>query len=237
MPSINCKIHLELNWSKDCVMFSIAEDTKFRITNTKLHVPIVTLLRTHNLKLVKLLEKEFHRTVYWNEYQTKIKTKNLNNANFTRFPLNAAFQGVKRLFVPAFDNTNNGAKKVDRNGHTKYFLARVNIINYNVLTDSRNFYDQPFNDLVKQYDEIRKIATRQGDDYTTGCLLDYQYFKDHYNLIAFDLCKQKGLDADSRAIQQVEFYGMVKTDSQVCTVLEKSKETVLQFSKGTVKVL
>ena len=141
------------------------------------------------------------------------------------------------MFVLAFDNTNNGAKKVYKSGHTKYFLARVNIINYNVLTDSRNFYDQPFNDLAKQYNEIRKIATRQGDDYTTGCLLDYQYFKDHYNLIVFDLCKQKGMDADSRAIQQIEFYGIVKTDSQVCTVLEKSKETVLQFSKGTAKVL
>ena len=66
-------------------------------------------------------------------------------------------------------------------------------------------------------------ATAQGDDYTTGCLLDYQYFKDHYNLIAVDLSKQKKLDADSRAIQQIELYGMLKTNSQVCTVLEKSK--------------
>ena len=66
-------------------------------------------------------------------------------------------------------------------------------------------------------------ATAQGDDYTTGCLLDYQYFKDHYNLIAVDLSKKKKLDADSRAIQQIELYGMLKTNSQVCTVLEKSK--------------
>ena len=72
--------------------------------------------------------------------------------------------------------------------------------------------------MVKQYDEIRKTATGQGDDYTTGCLLDYQYFKDHYNLIAVDLSKQKELDADSRAIQQTEFYWMLKTDSKVCTV-------------------
>ena len=91
--------------------------------------------------------------------------------------------------------------------------------------------------MIKQYDEIRKIATGQGDDYTTGCLLDYQYFKDHYNLIAIDLSKQKELDADSRAIQKIKFYGMLKTNSQVCTVLEKSKETNLQFSKGTEKVL
>ena len=68
-------------------------------------------------------------------------------------------------------------------------------------------------------------------------MLDYQYFKDHYNLIAIDLSKQKELDADSRAIQQIEFYGMLKTNSQVCTVLEKSKETTLQLSKGTAKGL
>ena len=104
------------------------------------------------------------------------------------------------MFVLAFDNTDNGAKKVERNSHTKYFLPRVDITNYNILINGRNIYDQLINDLVKQYDEIRKTATGQGDDYTTGCLLDYQYFKDHYNLIAVDLSKQKELDADSRAI-------------------------------------
>ena len=95
----------------------------------------------------------------------------------------------------------------------KYFLQRVNRTNYNVLINGRNFYDQPISDLVKQYNEIRKAATGQEDDYTTGCLLDYQYLKDHCNLIAVDLSKQNELDADSRAIQQIEFYGMLKTNS------------------------
>ena len=236
MPIINCKIHLELNWSKDCVMSTIAATT-FKITNTKSFVPIVTLSSKDNAKLVKLLEREFNRPVYCNEYQTKLETRNLNNNNFTRFLLDAFFQGPRRLFVLVFDNTEDGAKKVERNSHTKYFLPRVNITNYIVLIDERNFYDQPINGIIKQYDKIRKIATGQGDDYTTGCLLDYQHFKDHYNLIAIDLTKQKELDADSRAIQQIEFYGVLKTNSQVCTVLEKSKETTLQFSKGTAKVL
>ena len=84
---------------------------------------------------------------------------------------------------------------------------------------------------------MRKIAAGKGDDYTTGCLLDYHYFKDHYQLIAVDLSKQKELDADPRAIQHIEFYGKLGTDSQVCTVLEKSKETVLEFYKRTAKVL
>ena len=105
--------------------------------------------------------------------------------------------------------------------HRKYFLPIVNITNYNVLIDGRNFYEQPINYQIKSYDEIRKIAIGKGDDYTTGCLLDYQYFKDHYQLIAVDLSKQKELE----------------TNSQVSTVLEKSNETVFEFFEGTAKVL
>ena len=140
------------------------------------------------------------------------------------------------MFVLAFNNT-DGDAKVERKNHQKYFLWRVMFTNYNVLIDGRNFYDQPINDLVKQYGEFRKTATWQGDDYATGCLWGYPFFKDHYNLTAFGLSKEKELDADSRAIQQTEFYEMLKTNSQVCTVLEKSKEAVLQFFKGTAKVL
>ena len=86
-------------------------DTTFKITNTKLYVPIVTLSSKDNAKLVKLLESGFNRPVYWNEYQTKIETRNLDNNNLTRFPLDASFQGVRRLFALVFDNTENGAKK------------------------------------------------------------------------------------------------------------------------------
>ena len=112
-----------------------------------------------------------------------------------------------------------------------------NITNYNVLIDNKNFYGQSINDQIKKYNEIRNISTEKGDDCTTGCLLDYQYIKDHYQLIAVDLSKQKELDADPRVIQQIEFYGPLKTNSQVCTVLEKSKETIFEFYKGTAKVL
>ena len=74
-----------------------------------------------------------------------------------------------------------------------------------ILIDGRNFYDQPINEIIKQYDEIRKIITGYGDYYTTGCSLDYAYFKDNYRLIAVDLSKRKALDADRRAIQQIVF--------------------------------
>ena len=141
------------------------------------------------------------------------------------------------MLVLAFGNSDNDDKKVERNSRRNYFLPRVNITYYNVLIDGRNFYDQPINDLVKQYDNIRKAATGQGDNYITWCLLDYQYFKDHFNIIAADLSKQKESDGDSRANQQIEFYGMLKTSSQVCTVLEKSKEAMIEFFKETAEVL
>ena len=113
----------------------------------------------------------------------------------------------------------------------------MNITNYNVLIDGRNFYDQPISNQTRKYDEIRKITTGKRDDYTTGSLLDYKYFKDHYQLIAVDRSKQNELDADPRAIQQIEFYGMLITNSQLYTVLVKNKETILEFYKGTAKVL
>ena len=109
------------------------------------------------------------------------------------------------------------------------------------MIDGRNFYDQPIIDLIKQYDEVKKVSTRHGDDYTTGSLLDYAYFKDNYRLIAVDLSKQKSLDADPRAIQQIVFQGVVggenNTKIRLYTILEKSKETILEFAKGTAKVL
>ena len=102
------------------------------------------------------------------------------------------------------------------------------------MIDERNFYDQPINDLIKQYDEVRKVSIGYGDDYTTGSLLDYAYFKDNYRLIAVDLSKQKTLDADPRAIQQIVFQGVVGGENnakiRLYTILEKSKETIQEFS-------
>ena len=121
--------------------------------------------------------------------------------------------------------------------HRKYFLPRVEIKTYNSEIDGINFHDPPINDLIKQYDEVRKISIGQGDDYTTGCLLDLAYFKQNYRLIAADLSKQKVLDADSRAIQQIIFTGVASEASIIYYIYEKSKETILQFSKETTKVL
>ena len=121
----------------------------------------------------------------------------------------------------------------------RYALPGTDLTKLNVLIDGRNFYDQPISDAITKYDKLIKSCTGKGEDYTTGtgCLLDYQYYKNHYLITACDLSKQKELDADPRSIQQIEIVFVLGTNSQILTILEKSKETVLEFSKGTTKVL
>ena len=213
MPLVNCKIDLELTWHKDCMISSenavAGQVVSFMITNTKLYVPVVTLSTKDNNNLTKQLndglkEAFIEIITYLNHFQ-KLHTK---KTDITRFSLDAAFQGVNRLFVLAFEDTradeaaaapapqNLVANQVIRDNYRKYFVPRVDITSYNVLTDGRNFYDQPINDSIRKYDEIRKIATGKGDNYATGCLLDYNYFKKNDQLIAVDLSKQRELDAD-----------------------------------------
>ena len=100
------------------------------------------------------------------------------------------------------------------------------------MIDGKNFFDQPVKNNKVTYENIRKIATGQGDGYTFGCFLDYIYFKSYYKIIAIDLSKQQGLDADPRAIQQINF--TVNLDRRIC-ILEETKETVFEFLQGTVK--
>ena len=215
MPLINCKVELSLKWIENCVLTSAAiganadatgaDSATFKITDAKLYVPIVTLSVEDNAKLSKLLSEGFKRPIYWNKY--KIIFKNYNN-EYIRERLDASFQGVNKLFVLPYASGDN---ITNENSYRKYFLPRLKIKNYNIEIDGRNFYDQSINDLIKQYDEVRKISTGQGDDYTTGCLLNFAYFKKGYRLIAADLSKQKALDADLRAIQQTIFTGKIKS--------------------------
>ena len=219
MPLINCKA-LELNSIK---VLEILQ--KFRITDAKLHARIVTLSTKDNVNLTKQLSDEFKGSVCWDNYQT-IPAKGINNeTNIYKF-LSAPFQGVKRSFVLAYATTANDNEAGIKNSR-KYFLSRGKIENYNVLIDGRNFYDQPINDLIKQYDEVRKVSTRQGDDYTTGCLSDYAYVKDNYRLTAEDLSKRKSLNADPKAIQQIMFQRKTVQKLRLYTILEKSKERAL----------
>ena len=147
--------------------------------------------------------------------------------------INPSFQGVNRLFVLSFENEN------DRTSHSNYYLPKVETKNYNVKIDGRNLFDQPINNNFKIYDNIRKIATGQGDDYTTGCLLDYAHFKENYKMIAIDLNKHEAIDVDPRAIQQINFTANLDRtgNKTMLFIIEEAKENVFDFSQGTVKVL
>ena len=182
MPSINYKVELSLRSIENCVLTSAAIDANvnntaadsatFKITDAKLYVPIVTLSSEDNVKLSKLLSEGFKRPIYWNKY--KIIFKNYND-EYIRERLDASFQGVNKLFVLPYAS---GADNItNETSYSRYFLPRLKIKNYNIEIDGRNFYDQPINDSIKQYDEVRKITTRQVDDYTTGCLLGFAYFE------------------------------------------------------------
>ena len=107
------------------------------------------------------------------------------------------------------------------------------------MIDGKSFFDLPINSNLKTYENIRKIATGMGHDYATGCLLDYSYFKDHYKMIAIDLNKQQALDAGPRAIQQINFTANLERagNTAMFFIIEEAKETILDFSQGTVKVL
>ena len=183
MPLINCKVYLELNWIEDCILSSAGNTAKFAITDTKLHVPIVTLSTKDSASLAKQLNEGFKRSVYWNSYETK-PAKVIEQGKNIYELLNASFQGVKRLFVLAYFIADGGNDEAGIKSNKKYFLPRGEIKNYNVLIDGRNFYDQPINDLIKRYD----------------------------------------------------VWGENNTKIRLCALLEKSKEAILEFAKGTVKV-
>ena len=146
-------------------MLTVANNTNkaiFKITDAKLYVPIVTLSIEDNSKLSKLLNEGFKRPIYWNEYKVTpnkvVEIAAVNDVKYIREFLYSSWQGVKRLFVLVYNNT-AGNDQVSVDSYKKYFLPRVKIDNYNIEINGRNFYDQPINDSIKQYDVVRKIST------------------------------------------------------------------------------
>ena len=234
MPLINCEVNLILTWSSTCVLIATGvqnQNATFAITDTKRYVPVVPLSTQENTKFFQQLKSGFKRVINWNKYLSKSELLAQNpNLNHLVEP---SFQGVNRLFVLAFENDD------DRTSDDEYYLPTVEIKDYNIVINGENFFDQPIKNNKITYDNIRKIATGQGDDYTTRCLLDYPYFKDTYKMVAVDLSKEQALDADPRAIQQINFTANLDRagKTRLYFTLEEVKETILDFSQGRVKVL
>ena len=163
-------------------------------------VPVVTLstLSTQdNAKLIEQLKSGFKRRINLNKYEPKVTLEQQNR--YLDFLANPSFQGVNRLFVLSFQNTGS------RTSYTRYYLPLVEMKDYNVAIDRRNFFDELVKNNFITYDNIRKIATALGDDYTTGFLLDSNCFNNYYKMISLDLSKQQALYADPKAIQQINF--------------------------------
>ena len=178
MPLINCEVNLILTWSADCIIIYtdvVNQIPIFTITETNLYVPVVTLSIQDNAKLLPQLKSDFKRTTSWNKYLSKpellAQNQNLNHL------VEPSFQGVNRLFVLAFEDD------AQRTCNKKYYLPNVEIKDCNVMIDRKSFFDQPVKNNKVTYENVRKIATGEGGDYTTGCLLDYIYFKSYYKMI------------------------------------------------------
>ena len=133
MSLINCEVNLILTWSKDCVITNSTGEGKFKITETKLYVPVVTLSTQDNAKLLQQLKSGFKRTINWNKYESNIKTFAQNR--YLNHLINPSFQGVNRLFVLSFENEDQ------RKSHSTYYLSKVEINDYNVMIDGRNLFD------------------------------------------------------------------------------------------------
>ena len=150
--AINCKVEISLNWNKNCILSSEDGNSVFAMTDTKLHVPIVTLSAESNVKLSTLLGEGFKRSIYWNKYKVidnkVVEIAANNEEKCIRELLDSSWRGVKRLFVIAYDNA-TGNDQVSIDSFKKYFLPRVKIENYNIEIDGKNFYDQSINDSIK----------------------------------------------------------------------------------------
>ena len=234
MPLINCELELILDWSVSCVIIYINVANQvptFTIKETNLYVPVVTLSTNDNSKLLPQLKNGFKRTITWNKYLVKPELLG-RNVNLNHL-IDPSFQGINRLFVLAFENDDQ------RTSNKRYYIPNVEIKDYNVMIDGKSFFNQLIKNNKVTYENIRKIAIGHGDDYTTGCLLDYTHFKKYYKMIAIDLSKQQALDADPRAIQQINFTANLDRDenTRFYFILEEVKETIFEFSQGTVKIL
>ena len=201
---------------------------KFKITDTKLYVLVVTLSKENDIKLLEQLKSGFKRTIKWNKYRSQmtVQPKN-NNLNYLIDP---AFTNVNRLFVLSFARTNAGD---NRDSFSHYYVPNVEIKDFNVLIDGKSFFDLPVKNEEEAYEKI--IEMSNNNDYTTGNLLDFAYFKENYKLIAIDLSKQTKL----KDPQQISFIGKLLNTRRATMffIIEKSEETTFNFSQNSVTII
>ena len=206
IPLISCEVFLELKWNKNCVITSLEQrviagtnppardnaptGATLSITNCKLYVPVVTLSKDGEIKLLTNLKSGFKREIIWNKYGSQITAEETNNN--LHILIDPTFTNVNRSFVLAYRTAD------DRQSFSQFYLPNLMVKDYNVITDKLVFFDLPIETEEEAYEKIIDIS--RNNEYMTGSLLDYDYFKKYYKLIAIDLSKQQVLQENEDLI-------------------------------------
>ena len=242
IPLISCEVFLELKWNKNCAITSLEQrqvdagppvvngtttGATLAINDCKLYVPVVTLSKDDEIKLLTNLKSGFKREIIWNKYRSQMTTEAINNN--LNILIDPTFTNVNRLFVLAYRNAD------DRQLFSRFYLPSVVVKDYNVIIDKLAFFDLPIKTEEEAYEKIIDIS--RNNEYTTGNLLDYDYFKKYYKLIAIDLSKQQVLQENEDLIQQINFIGRLEEAANVFIIIEKKEHTVLEFSQNFANVI
>ena len=243
IPLISCEVSLELKWNKNCVITSLERrqvdagppvvrdsaptGATLSITDCKLYVPVVTLSKDDEIKLLTNLKSGFKREIIWNKYRSQMTAEAINNN--LNILIDPTVTNVYRLFVLAYQNAD------DRQSFSQFYLPKVMVKDYNVIIDKLAFFDLPIKTEEEAYEKIIDIS--RNNEYMTGNLLDYDHFKKHYKLIAIDLSKQQVLQENEDLIQQVNFIGRLEEAANVFIIIEKKENTILKFSQNFANVI
>ena len=244
VPLISCEVFLELKWNKNCVITSLEErqvdagppvvrdnaptGATLSITDCKLYVPVVTLSEDDEIKLLTNLKSGFKREIIWNKYRSQMTSEAVNNN--LNILVDPTFTNVNRLFLVAYGQNNN-----DRQSFSRFYLPNVMVKDYNVIIDKLAFFDLPLKTEEEAYEKIIDIS--RNNEYTTGKLLDYDYFKKYYKLIVIDLSKQQVLQENEDLIQQINFNGKLEEAANVFIIIEKKENAILEFSQNFANVI
>ena len=242
IPLINCEVELILTWSKNCVLPDMTRRNaqvdnpaivaptglEFKITDTKLHVPVVTLSKENDIKLLEQLKSGFKRTIKWDKCRSQITIQPQNNN--LNYLIDPAFKNANRLFVLSFARDNAGD---NRNSFSHYHVPNVEIKDLNILIGGKSFFALPVKNEEEAYEKI--IDMSNNNDYTTGNLLDFAYLKENYKLIAIDLSQQTKL----KDPKQISFIGKLDEANAAIMffIIQKSEETTFNFSQKSATII
>ena len=235
----SCEVSLELKWNKKCVITSLKrrqvearptnnapKGATLAINDCKLYIPVVTLSKDDEIKLLTNLKYGFTSETIWNKYRSQMSTEAINNNS--NISIDPTFTNFNKLFVLAYQTAD------DRQSFSEFYLPKVKVKDFNVIIDKLAFFDLPIKTEEEAHEKIIDIS--RNNEYTTGNLLDYDYFKKYYKLIAIDLSKQQVLQENDDLIQQINFIGRLEQAANVFIIIEKKEHTISEFSQNFANV-